>query len=46
MCISTDVYNITLKDIDLSNCQIKINQGKGKKDRMVVNVRGTTSFQA
>jgi integrase/recombinase XerD len=30
-----ELINIKLSDIDLSNCQIRINQGKGKKDRMV-----------
>lgn len=31
----SELVNITLNDIDLSACQIKINQGKGKKDRIV-----------
>jgi integrase/recombinase XerD len=30
-----ELINIKLNDIDLLNCQIRINQGKGKKDRMV-----------
>jgi integrase/recombinase XerD len=30
-----ELINIKLNDIDLSNCQIRVNQGKGKKDRMV-----------
>lgn len=31
----SELVNITLNDVDLSACQIKINQGKGKKDRVV-----------
>jgi len=31
----SELVNIKLSDIDLLNCQIRINQGKGKKDRIV-----------
>ena len=31
----SELVNIKLSDIDLLNCQIRINQGKGKKDRVV-----------
>jgi integrase/recombinase XerD len=31
----SELINIQLCDIDLTNCRIKINQGKGKKDRVV-----------
>ncbi len=31
----SELVNIQLCDIDLTNCRIKINQGKGKKDRVV-----------
>lgn len=31
----SELVNIKLIDIDLSDCQIKINEGKGKKDRVV-----------
>lgn len=31
----SELINIAINDVDLSACQIKINQGKGKKDRMV-----------
>jgi integrase/recombinase XerD len=30
-----ELVNIKLSDINLQNCQIRINQGKGKKDRIV-----------
>ncbi len=30
-----ELINIQLADVDLTNCRIKINQGKGKKDRVV-----------
>lgn len=31
----SELVNIKIKDINLTNCQIRVNQGKGKKDRMV-----------
>lgn len=31
----TELVNIRLKDVDFDRCQIRINQGKGKKDRLV-----------
>jgi integrase/recombinase XerD len=31
----SELINIQICDIDLTNCRIKINQGKGKKDRVV-----------
>lgn len=31
----SELVNIQLKDIDLTDCRIKINQGKGNKDRVV-----------
>ena len=31
----SELVNIQLCDVDLTNCRIKINQGKGKKDRVV-----------
>lgn len=31
----SELVNIKIYDIDLSNCRIKINQGKGQKDRVV-----------
>ena len=31
----SELVNIKLSDIDLDNCQIKVVQGKGKKDRIV-----------
>lgn len=31
----SELVNIRLCDVDLSSCRIKINQGKGKKDRVV-----------
>lgn len=31
----SELVNIKLSDTDLLNCQIRINQGKGKKDRVV-----------
>lgn len=30
-----ELVNITLDDIDFDRCQIRVNQGKGKKDRIV-----------
>jgi integrase/recombinase XerD len=31
----SEVVNIRLADVDLDRCQIRVNQGKGKKDRVV-----------
>ena len=31
----SELINIKISDIDLDNCQIKVVQGKGKKDRIV-----------
>lgn len=31
----SELINITLNDINLTECQIKINNGKGNKDRVV-----------
>ncbi len=31
----SELVNISLADVDLDRCQIRINEGKGKKDRMV-----------
>jgi len=31
----SELISIKINDVDLSSCQIKINQGKGKKDRVV-----------
>jgi integrase/recombinase XerD len=31
----TELVNIKIEDIDFDRCQIRINQGKGKKDRIV-----------
>jgi integrase/recombinase XerD len=31
----SELINIKLSDIDFLNCQIRVNQGKGKKDRIV-----------
>ncbi len=31
----TELINVKINDIDIDACQIKINQGKGKKDRIV-----------
>ena len=31
----SELVNIKISDIDLDNCQIKVVQGKGKKDRIV-----------
>jgi len=32
---ASELVNIKISDIDLDNCQIKVVQGKGKKDRIV-----------
>ncbi len=31
----SELVNIRLKDVDLDRCQIRVNEGKGKKDRVV-----------
>jgi len=31
----SELINIKIEDVDLDQCQIRINQGKGKKDRIV-----------
>ena len=31
----TELVNIRLKDVDFDRCQVRINEGKGKKDRVV-----------
>jgi integrase/recombinase XerD len=31
----TELINVKINDIDIDACQIKVNQGKGKKDRVV-----------
>ena len=36
----SELVNIRLKNVDYDRCQIRINQGKGKKDRMVPFPRG------
>src|SRR6266511_1438363 len=33
---NAELANIRLKDVDLNGCQIRIEQGKGKKDRYVL----------
>jgi len=31
----TELINVKIRDVDINSCQIKVNQGKGKKDRIV-----------
>jgi integrase/recombinase XerD len=33
---NADLTNVQLKDVDLTNCTVRIEQGKGKKDRYVL----------
>jgi integrase/recombinase XerD len=33
---NAELANLRLKDVDLNNCQVRIEQGKGKKDRYVL----------
>ena len=31
----TELINVKISDVDINSCQIRVNQGKGKKDRML-----------
>src|SRR5262245_53618067 len=33
---NAELVNVRLKDVDFTNCQLRIEQGKGKKDRYVL----------